>query len=434
MPFDVIDSHEQIQTRPEFSAARSAIVPQLLFILLLGLLDAQMISPLLPAIADDFAVSIAQAGAAVTAYAFAAAICALVIGPLSDRFGRLVFLLAASILMVVAASVCFIAREYELYLAARVLNGVAGGTISACVIAQVADLFSYRHRGRAMGWIGAMYFIVAVIGVPAAAWIASGAGWRALYAGIAIAALVPVWSFGARAGRYSVLFQEPRSGDRSGKWRRAVNDQAHQYWKYLSEPSTRSGLLLALTFSATAAGLLTYLAAWLVSNFGMSLSSIASAFLVAGLASTVGAISGGWLSDRVGKKRMIAWSSLLLAVILPIFAQAQNTTQVYVLFALGGLFMAVREGPYQALITELVPGNQRGAYIALRNSVSQIAIAASAAICGVLYQKLGFGAVTFLLAGLSLGATVFALLVTEPDPSYNQTHHKGHKEHREHRV
>ncbi len=377
------------------------LIIQLLFILFLGLVDGQMLSPLLPVLAAEFGVSPATMGMVVTAYACAAALCALIIGPLSDRWGRIIFLRAAALLFACTSVLAYFANSFALYFAARMLAGLAGGTISACVLAQIADAFTFQRRGRAMGWVGAMYSIAAIIGVPAAAWITERWSWRGSYLLIALAAVLLALSL--RVGPAPIAARSLHMGQ-----------TLHAYFGYWRNAARRHGLLLASMISGTAAALLTYLGAFLTTTFKLSISAVGLVFLLAGLASTLGALAGGVLADRVGKQRMVTLCSLALAVIFPVLEHAQNMTQLYVIVGAAGLFMAGREGPYQALISELIAPHERGAYIAMRNAVSQLAIALSVACAGWLYTRAGFAAVAWFAAVLSLLAALLVWLIKEP--------------------
>lgn len=377
------------------------LIIQLLFILFLGLVDGQMLSPLLPVLAAEFGVTPAQMGMVVTAYACAAAMCALIIGPLSDRWGRIIFLRAAALLFALTSLLAYFARDFAMYFGARVLAGLAGGTISACVLAQIADAFSFQRRGRAMGWVGAMYSIAAIIGVPAAAWISERWNWRGIYLLIAIAAMLLALSL-----RVPPALANSRTTN--------LSQVLRDYLRYWRAPTTRNGLLLASMISGTASALLTFLGAFLTTSFGMSISAVGLIFLTAGLASTLGALAGGILSDRVGKQRMVTLCSIALALNFPVLMQAQSVVQLYVIIGIAGLFLAGREGPYQALISELVAPHERGAYIALRNAMSQLAIALSVACAGWLYTSLGFHAVVWFAVAMSLLAALLVWLIKEP--------------------
>jgi len=397
----------------------------LLSILLLGLADVQIISPILPKLAQDFSVSPAMMGTAVSAYAIAAALWALVVGPLSDQIGRLIFLRAAAWVLAGAAGAAYFAGYFEHYVAARVLAGLAGGTISACVIAQVADAFDYSARGRAMGWVGAIYFIAAVIAVPLGAWITAVWSWRILYllqmalAFILGLLLQPSLSPAARKKNA----HNPSSARNVAVVKKVLQQQLQNYPRYLVQMPTLVGLLLAITVSAAVAGLVTYLGVWLTTTFGMSIATIGVVFMITGAASVIGALGGGWMADQLGKRRMIALSSFLLAVILLAVNLVQTRTNVFLFCAAGGLAMALREGPFQALISELIPANERGAYIALRNAISQLAIAVAVALGGILFERFGFNAVAYFAAACSLAASGLVLFMAEPKsaPSADET-------------
>jgi predicted MFS family arabinose efflux permease len=391
----------------------------LLGIFLLGLTDVQIISPILPALAEAFSVNAATVGVAVSAYAITAALWALVVGPLSDQFGRLIFLRIAAWVFSGAAIMAYWAAQFEHFVFARVFAGLAGGTISACVIAQAADLFEYELRGRAMGWLSAAYFLAAVIAAPLGAWITSLWGWRILYLLLAMPAIL--LGIFLRPKMLPLPIQNSPQSNLVGLPKAASNfsvttlaRQIQNYSRYFSRKAPFLGLLLALSISAAVASVVTYLGLWLASDFAMSISTIGLVFMVTGGASVAGALSGGWFADWLGKRRMIAFSSAILAIILFFIGFVQTRFGVFLFCAAGGLAMALREGPFQALISELVPAAERGAYIALRNAASQVAIAAAAATCGLLFEHFGFHAVAYFSAGCSVLAGGIALQIVEP--------------------
>jgi DHA1 family putative efflux transporter-like MFS transporter len=260
-----------------------------------------------------------------------------------------------------------------------------------------------------MGWLGAVYFIAPVMAVPLGAWMAAAWGWRSLYLLLAVA-----------GGLLGVLMRPALlTTEKSAPASSVIEILAQQFKKYphyFTNRNTLGGLLLAITVSTAIAGLITYLGAWLSKTFGMSLNMIGAVFMMTGVASVFGALTGGWLADKIGKRRMIALGSFLLALILVNVKFAQNSTGVFIFCAAGGLAMALREGPFQALISQLAPASERGAYIALRNAMSQLAIAATAAICGLLFQQIGFHAVAYFAAICSLAAGALALWIEEPSP------------------
>jgi len=415
---DYLKSPPVIELRRRVSVA--GVMALLLSVLLLGLIDVQIFSPILPLLAKDFNISVARAGIAVTAYAITAAAWVLFIGPLSDRFGRVIFLRVAAGLFSTASMLAFFSEKFEGYLAARVLAGLAGGTMSACIIALVADLTPYEKRGRAMGLVGSMYSIAAVCGVPIGALMADLFGWRSVYLLFAVPALLLALFTHRMQQAVDREFVNNQNGGNHHHRRRnqgiwaAVRAQLHGYGRFWMKGSTRRGLLLSITFSAVATSLLTYLGAWLARSFQMPVKLIGVVFLITGLSALGGAFTGGLLADKLGKRRLIGLSSLVLAAVMVMSPLVQTRLHVFAFCIAGALAMALREGPYQALITELAAPHERGAYIGMRNCTSQLSIAGSAAFCGFLFEKFGFTAVANFAASFSLIAVVIVYFAMEP--------------------
>src|ERR1051325_6073633 len=172
-----VDTVEQVGA-PERAGL---VMASLLLIFFLGTSDNQMISPLLPLIARDFGFSdeVGKVGQLILpAYALAAAAAALLVGPISDKYGRRRFLLLASVLFGLSLLVVYLIRDFRALAAARIFTGLAAGTFSTCSIAYVADYFPYSRRAVAMSVVQAGYFGALVGGVPVANQIAQWQSWR----------------------------------------------------------------------------------------------------------------------------------------------------------------------------------------------------------------------------------------------------------------
>lgn len=399
----------------------------LLALFFLGNLDVQIISPILPALTEAFDVSVFLAGFSVSAYSISGAFWALIIGPLSDRHGRIVFLRLAAVAFSIASIIAFFASHFGFFILARVVAGFAGGSFTACIIAQIADLFPYKRRGRAMGLVGAVYSLAAVVGVPAGAIVAANYGWRTVYIFFGIAALLLAATLTAKYQRIADTsskehFETSHSPRRpaDGALSAQIGEQLSEYRHFWAARKTRDGLLIALAIAATSTSLMTYLGAWLAEDFGLQGTGVALVFLAAGISTVVGSLLGGFLADQIGKRKLVIGSSLLVAGILGLTTFVRTVPAVYAFCIAGGLFIAMRQGPYEAVLTELVSQQQRGAYIAMRSTIAKLAIAATAAIAGYLYEISGFAAVTAFSSLSSLGAAALMYF------SFQETHKPVH--------
>jgi predicted MFS family arabinose efflux permease len=375
----------------------------LIGLLLLGLVDNQILSPVLREIAASFDVSVGLVGMTVTGYALAAACAALFFGPLSDRTGRRPFLLGAGLTFTLGATTALLAPTYAIFAAARIIAGASAGVISALVVATIADHVPYERRGRAMSWVASAYFAAPILFVPAASWLADRFGWRALYVVFASSAVII-------SGAFSVWIREHRSEKPEGS-SKGVHSA---YLTFLKERSTAAGAFSAFFVSGGVTAFILYLGAYLGDRFGLSVTSIGLVFLLSGSASLVGALGAGPLSDRVGKRPVAIGGSLALVAFILAVPRMDQGIALYAFLGLTGLAAASRIAPLQSLVTELVSRETRGAFVALRNTLSQLGIAFVAAVGGVLYEVGGYQPICYLAAGLSFLAAVLLWLIEEP--------------------
>lgn len=114
--------------------------------------------PSMPGIAAHFDAPYAQVQFMVSGYLAANAVLQIIIGPLSDRFGRRQVLIASLIIFCLATAGCLIAPDIISFLAARTLQAVAvaGIVLSRAVIGdiaqrdQAASLIGYVTTGMAV--------------------------------------------------------------------------------------------------------------------------------------------------------------------------------------------------------------------------------------------------------------------------------------------
>lgn len=388
---EVLDTAESVTTE-------TRVVSVLVSLLTLGLVDNQLLAPILPEIAASLGTSDAAVGRTVVGYAMAAAIAALVVAPLSDARGRRGFLIASGAVFGLGSMLVVVASSFAVFVTARIVTGAAAGTMSALVVAAIADVVPYERRGRAMGWVATAYFAAPILGVPLAAWLADRAGWRTNYVVFAAAGAVATLAV-------ALWFGEPARS-------RALNRSPLNYVRFFKTRSTAAGALSAFFVTGGLMGFLLFLGAYLRSRFGLSLTSVGLVFFLCGTASLVGALSAGWLSDRVGKLRVALSGSAALALFLIVVPETGGAL-LYVTLGLVGLAAAARVAPLQSLITQLVTIEERGAYVALRNTLSQVGSATAAFVASTLYPY-GFQYVCHMTAVFTIAALVLLLLIDEP--------------------
>ena len=104
-----------------------------------------MLVPALPVLATSFGRDISVAQMTVSLYMVGIACSQIIMGPLSDRFGRRPVLLAGLGLMVVASAACILAETLPQLIAARFFQALGGATGMVVSRAIIRDLYS-RER------------------------------------------------------------------------------------------------------------------------------------------------------------------------------------------------------------------------------------------------------------------------------------------------
>lgn len=146
---------------------------------------------LLTSIAADLDVSTGTAGLMMSAPGVVAAVSAPVLALAAGRADRRTVLLGLMALLAVANLAGALAPAYPVMLAARVLTGVSiGGFWAFAAGLGLRGRSGHEpHVGRATSIILAGVSVASVLGVPAATFVSSYAGWRAAFAAMGVLAL-----------------------------------------------------------------------------------------------------------------------------------------------------------------------------------------------------------------------------------------------------
>ncbi len=383
------------------------VVLCLFLVLFLGVADSQIVSPLLPTIRARVGRSSLEMGYLFTGYSLSAGISVLIWGPLSDLFGRRSGLLAGLALFASGSCASLLSATYGGILAGRVITGMGASMLSLNTISYAADFFPYANRGWAMGSIFSSYFAALILGVPLGSLVGEALGWNAVFGISGILALL-------LAALTIVLLPPPVS--RLGEVRTPLSLiwHARVYLDFVTSRGSLGALVSSCLTSAGTTGFMAFVGIWLHDVFGKTSREIGLVFLTSGAAALLASPFAGTLSDRFGKKLQFVCSSVTLAFLLLVLPRLVWGVALFVVFCGISLSAAFRQGPLEALITEVVPAARRGSFVALRNCFSQLGIALAALASGVLFQVSGYGAICLLCSALTLASAAgMTLLVRQ---------------------
>ncbi len=126
------------------------------------------------------------------------------------------------------------------------------------------------------------------------------------------------------------------------------------------------------------------------------------------------AIPMGILSDKIGRRRIIAAGWFIYAIVYFGFALASSIWHIWLLFAVYGIYYGIVEGAAKAFVADLVPAERRGTAYGLYQGVVGIMLFFASIIAGWMWEAISPAATFYFGAGLALLAMLgIAFVVKE---------------------
>ncbi len=131
----------------------------------IGPLALNLMIPSMPGLEKTFGVPYGTVQLTLTLYLIGMAVCQLIYGPASDKFGRRPLLLAGLSLFFIASVLAAIAPTIELLIAARLIQAIGGSAGIVLARAMVRDVFTREKSASVISYI-TMAFVVAPMVAP----------------------------------------------------------------------------------------------------------------------------------------------------------------------------------------------------------------------------------------------------------------------------
>ena len=199
------------QASAVIASSQRELTGSLLFLLAsfaaLGALATNIILPAFPQIATDLGTSVRALGATLSSFFVAFALGQLIVGPLSDRFGRKPLVLSGLAIFVVGSAVCAMANTLPQLITGRTIQALGVCATSVLSRAIARDLFDGDQLARTLALI-----MVAMAAAPGFSPLLGGAfdrllGWRATFGLVGVVAIL-------LAGYYLIRLGETHAQDR----------------------------------------------------------------------------------------------------------------------------------------------------------------------------------------------------------------------------
>ncbi|OGS26942.1 MAG: MFS transporter [Elusimicrobia bacterium RIFOXYB2_FULL_48_7] len=332
-----------------------------------------------------------------------ASIMKLVAGWLSDKFNkRKVFVSSGYTLSsVIRPMVAFAAYPWHV-LFVRFADRMGKGIRTAPRDALIADTCDPQEKGKAFGFHRAMDHAGAIAGPAiAAVLLAYSFGYRQVFALAFIPAVIAVFiviflvkdknpdDFGTCA---------PPPGSQGTRVKLGFNIFDKNFKKYLA-------IVLLFTLGNSSDAFLLLRA----KDEGIAVAVLPMLWILLHVVKMLSSTPGGALSDKIGRKKVIAAGWVIYFLVYLGFALAKAPAHIWVLFAVYGFFFGLTESAEKAFVADLVKSEARGSAYGTYNFAIGIGALPASLLMGVLWQK--FGVVTAFSFGAAM-ALVSALLLT----------------------
>lgn len=350
------------------------------------------------------------------------------VGALSDRtrtrFGRRVpYLIGGTVVVVIGHFLIAFAPSLAVVVLSLLLLQLASNTVQGPWQALIPDQVPGAQRGRAAGLKTTFDILAFIVGRQAG-------GMLIAQERLAAAASVAATAF---AGALVITLITSSEGLRSvpASGPRDLREAFSVPWR--NRPNFSLWFLNRLLFWGSLTAINTFILFYLVD--AISMSEPAAQRLVGDVAAVIGvavlftALPVGWLSDRVGRRGLVAGSGLLAAGGTVLLLALRSPLGVTLAAGVLGLGTGVYLSGSWALVTDLVPAGQAARYMGIANIASAggsaIARALGAGIVDPFNRALDSQFAGYaVLYGLAAASFVFASLLMlrlEEDEAADET-------------
>jgi predicted MFS family arabinose efflux permease len=354
---------------------------------------------ILPLVARDLHVSTGTAGFMVLAPSIAAAIAAPTIVVGSARLGRRQLILALSVLLVASNVLAAFAPNFGVLIVARVLVGIALGGFWSVGPSLGFRLVREGSGTRATAIILAGVSVGTVVALPIGQAVGEAFGWRVVFGGAAVLAIVIL---------IAQLFLLPRMSSSPGLSFGAL-------LRVFRSPAARVGLITTVLVFAGQFAASTFMTPFLTheTSVGEELTTIL--FLAYGISGLVGTLVGGILVSRSRIGTMVGILLGIGVVLALIPTLNQSVVGVSILFVLWGFLFGIVPLSLQTWMMASLPDAPEAAS-AILVTVLQVAIATGSLVGAMLVDSTGLRSDFFVAGGLALLGAIFMIIVRKLAP------------------
>lgn len=363
---------------------------------------ARITDPLLPQLAEAFAISAGQAAHAVSGFALAYGLLQLLYGPLGDRFGKYRVISYAMLASMAGALGTAMAEDFSMLLFFRVLNGATAAAAIPLSMAWIADNVPYERRQPVLAYflIGQIFGIIS--GQLFGGLFADLTGWRGAF-------WFMLFAFGIVGVLLLAEVRRSPAIDSAADRQHADLGFLARFRAVLGTRWARIILVGVCLEGACVFGGLAYVPTYLHTRFGISLTLAGGLMAVFGLGGLSYALFARHFVGKLGERGLAIAGGFSLSAAYLFFIFADHW-----LWAVPGAFCAgigyyMIHNTFQINATQMAPAH-RGTAVALFAALFFLGQSGGVSLNALVIDHAGFGwafaipALALPLIGLAFAA------------------------------
>ena len=268
---------------------------------------------MLPELAREFSVGLAQAAQVISVFAVVYGLCQLVYGPLGDRLGKFRIVVWATLGCSVGSVLAIFATSLDWLVLARMLVALGAAAIIPLSLAWIGDAVAYELRQETLARVGLGTTLGITGGQLVGGLFTDTLGWRWAFAFMTLLfglVRLLLWRDGRRQSAEQALASPPAQLSEAG----VRPPYGRQALEILTGRWSRIVLIVALIEGASGFGVLAIWASHLHHELGLSLSAAGAVVALFGLGGMLYMAVARWLIPRLGEHGLARTGVTLLGL------------------------------------------------------------------------------------------------------------------------
>lgn len=260
------------------------------------------VQPLLPFFTEQFQISVSTASLTMSVTTLSVIIGLIVLGFLSDRYGRVLFIRLSIVLTIIPFLLMPLTDSFSMIIFLRFIQGFAIAGVPAAALAYISEEINQQSMGFATALYISCNALGGTIGRLMMGYLTENKSWEVAFFSLALLGgimFILVWLTLPKSRNFSV-------------YQRSIQKDLHGFWLHLKNPNLLIlfglGIILQLSFTGMWSFIPYYLAE---PPFSLSLKTISFIFLAYGLG-IIGSPIANSLAGKVGINMIRTFGVLLL--------------------------------------------------------------------------------------------------------------------------